>query len=227
MAKKFYHIPLQKMREFLKENKSDINSVLTKKELLTYRVSFGKSHYFLEIEKFIEFFKIDINLPYSLKTIHYFESETFLKIIYEQLNFEQYKLSTYSVSDKDMFFSIVWLYQKHKPQEWHQFIHSFMLHFFSSLKESSQVFIDYQSMLKTLVSQNKATLKESFGEKDNQSYFKLILNDDFSIELYGKSIKTLRKKVYKKFFLHLLDNSELFISKESNKEEAYKMLEMC
>jgi len=107
MAKKFYHIPLQKMREFLKENKSEINSTLKDKELALYSQEFDRTYYELEIEAFILFFKIDANISYALKTINYFKSDTFLKTIYEQLNFPQFTKENKNIKNQDIFYSIV------------------------------------------------------------------------------------------------------------------------
>lgn len=227
MAKKFYHIPLQKIREFLKENKSEINVTLKDKDLALYSKEFGRTYYELEIEAFIHFFKIDANISYALKTITYFKSDTFLKTIYEQLNFPQFTKENKSITNKDIFYSLSWVYKKYNSQEFHIFVHAFMLHFFSSQKESSQVFVDYQAMLKSLVSQNNSTLKESFGEKEKKSYFRLTLNDDFKMELQGNSIKTLRKKVYKKFFLYVIDNNNVFSPEDDDRDKAHEILGMC
>ena len=224
MSKKFYHIPLQKMRLFLKNNKSELNATLKNYDASMYAKNFGRAYYELEIEEFILFFKIDANLGYALKTINYFHSEVFLKILYEQLNFEQFEGT--NISDKEIFYIIVYLYKKYKPKEFHTFIHSFMLHFFSSSQDSSKLYVNHKDMLNTLVTQNKGVLKETFGESEGKSYFKLTLNESFTMQLEGKSIKTLRKKLYKKFFLYVLDNMEVLIENLPKKQLLGKASEL-
>jgi hypothetical protein len=50
------------------------------------------------------------------------------------------------------------------------------------------------------------TIKESFGEdEEGKSYFKIYCDGLITVEIHGNSIKTLRKKAYKKLCFILLD----------------------
>jgi predicted nucleotidyltransferase len=63
--------------------------------------------------------------------------------------------------------------------------------------ENSDINIDHKEIVVYLAKQKGIKLKESFGEDEKGAYFSLKVGDE-SITLRGKSIKSLRKKVYKK-----------------------------
>jgi len=56
-----------------------------------------------------------------------------------------------------------------------------------------------------LAKNRKRTIKESFGEEGESSFFKLFLDGNLEVDERGKRIKTLRKKAYRKLFYLLLD----------------------
>ena len=57
----------------------------------------------IQIESFISFFKIYKNLEFSLKTINYLSSLTFLENIFTLLNFNQYDFVNLKINQKDFF----------------------------------------------------------------------------------------------------------------------------
>jgi hypothetical protein len=204
LAKHIYHLPLLKIKEFIKENKSILNEVLNNSLIFEYRKNFGKTYFDLQIEAFIEFFKINKDMAYSLKTIKYFTSEVFLSNIYLLLDFNQFTLN--SMKSRDFFYTFVFVLIKKDKCLCEKFFHKVFLHFYTTINKDSNINIDYLDLCKTLAKNRKITLKESFGEdKENKSFFKIYCNEKLSIEEYGNSIKTLRKKAYKKLCFILLD----------------------
>ena len=83
MAKHFYHIPLQNTLAFIKTHKSTLNTTMRDKKTLEYYKQLGKSYYTLQVETFVEFFKIDKELDYALKTLEYFHSSLFIAELYK------------------------------------------------------------------------------------------------------------------------------------------------
>ena len=176
MAKHIYHLPLEKVKTFIKDNKATLNEVQNDKYIFEYRKNFGKSYYDLELEKFIEFFKINKNHSYAIKNIKYFTSDKFLQELYKLINIEQFKLD--NIKQREFFYNFVFTLQK-KDKE--LFFHKIFLHFHTSINESSNINIDYQDLSKTIAKNRNIKLKESFGEGEDKksvtthpSYFTLI-----------------------------------------------------
>jgi len=90
MAKKLYHLPLQRIKTFITQHKSTLRSEIKNSKKLEYAKRFGKASYLLEIERFICFLKIDKNLDHALKLIRYFESEAFIKELSELMRLEDF-----------------------------------------------------------------------------------------------------------------------------------------
>ena len=222
MAKKVYHIPLQKSLQFIKANKAEINRLTIDKKYLEYCKLLGKSYYHLQIEKFINFFKIDKDLTHSLKTIEYFNSIKFFDEITHLLNFSQFDLEKSNTSKKDFFYALFYIFNKNDNELFELFIHKIFLHYHTAFNNSSNISIDYKEMAQTIARSKELAIKESFGEDDKNSFFKILLNDKVIIDEKGKLIKTLRKKAYKNLFFYLLDLEDN-ISLE--KEEAYNRVQ--
>ena len=196
MAKKVYHIPLQQTLEFIKANKAELKYMLNNTKLLEYNKLLGKSYYCLEIEKFINFFKIDKDPTFRLKTLEYFNSIKFLEEIYKLLNFS---------NQKDFFYSFCYVLNKKIPKLFELFMQKVFLHYHTAFNKNSNITIDYKEMALTLIKSKNITIKESFGENEENSFFKILLDDKIVIDERGKLIKTLRKKAYKNLFYYLLD----------------------
>jgi hypothetical protein len=71
------------------------------------------------------------------------------------------------------------------------------IHYSSFIAKNSDIELNHESIVRFLAKQRDIKLKESFGEDKEEAYFCLKI-DDKSITFKGKSIKSLRKKVYKK-----------------------------
>lgn len=224
MAKKIYHIPLDDTRVFIKENKADINKLLKDNQYLQYNQRFGKAHYDTQIEEFVNFFKIYKNLSYSLKTINYLSSLEFLENIFMLLNFNQFEFDKSKATQKDFFYGFCYILYKNDSALFCRLLETFFAHFHSSLNNNTNINIDFKDMAQELAKTKKLNLKESFGEEDKTSYFKISIDDSMPINLKGKSIKTLRKKAYKELFYYLLDfdKDDEFIK---SKTGVYNLLE--
>jgi len=166
----------------------------------------------LQIEKFIK------NLISSLKTIEYFNSIKFFDEITLLLNFTQFDLEKNNIDKKDFFYSLFYVLNKNCNEVFEFFIHKIFLHFHTTFNNSSNINIDFKEMAQALAKSKNITLKESFGESENNSFFKILLDDKVAIDEKGKLIKTLRKKAYKNLFYYLIDLDDK-VSFE--REEAY------
>lgn len=205
MAKHIYHLPLQEVLSFSKENRSVLNEVFTDEYIFEYRKNFGKSYYDLEVESFIEFFKINKEYNYAVKNIKYFTSEKFFEEIYKLLRFEQYELK--NITKRNFFYTFVFIISKNNESLCKKFFHKLFLHYHTSINSNSNIIIDYIDLSKTMAKNRGIELKESFGEnEENKSYFKIFCDGLIAVELHGNSIKTLRKKAYKKLCFTLLDS---------------------
>jgi len=208
MAKHFYHIPLRKALNFIKEYKSKINSLYQDKKKLIYYKELGKSYYNLQIESFLHFFKIDKNLDYTLKSMEYFHSTLFIDEMYKILNFSQFDIKDEKVEKKAFFYAFCYLFSKKEQFNFELFIQKTFLHYHTSFNTNSNIQIDHQDMCHSLAKTKKVKIKESFGEDNENAFFKLLLNEKIIIQERGKRIKTLRKKAYKRLFYYLIELEE-------------------
>jgi len=208
MAKHFYQIPLQNTLSFIKEHKRELNQLTENKKQLEYNKLLGKSYYYLQIEAFISFFKIERDLDYALKSMEYFNSVVFLDKLYKSMNFSQFKLEQKQLQTKDFFYAFCHLYAQTSYEEFALFLQKTFLHYHTAFNQNSNIKIDHKEMCQTLLKSKKITLKESFGEDDKGSFFKILLDDKVIMTEKGKQIKTLRKKIYKNLFYYLLDEEE-------------------
>ena len=103
MAKKLYHIPLTKTREFIKQNKTDINKISSNNTFKEYALLLGKSRYLLFIEEFLQKFKVQKDEKQFLKLLNYFNSKVFIEEVLELLNFREFK----EIEQKEFFMLFV------------------------------------------------------------------------------------------------------------------------
>ena len=198
MAKKIYSIPLQKSLKELANIKSKLNRLSKDNLYLELHSLRGKAYYFLEIEKFINFFKINKDETYSIKTIEYFNSKIFIEILSKHFNFSQYKIKEDNL--KPFFYAFCSLFESFDKDSFSNLFFKLFLHYHSQVNNSSNIEIDFKSISQALAKSRGLTIKESYKEIENQVFFNLLLNQKVAVSLKGKSIKTLRKKAYKKLF---------------------------
>ena len=206
MAKKIYAIPLQKTQLFIKTNKSELNKTLSDAKTLEFFKLLGKSYYILEIESFINFFKIDQESKNALKTIEYFNSKIFIDEVATLLNFSQFDLEKEKINKKDFFYTFTYLLYKKDRELFKHLFEKLFIHFHTSLHNNSDIRVDFKDMAIFMAKNKKIEFKESFGDDDKEAYFKILINNQAVIEERGKLIKTLRKKAYKKLFFYLITN---------------------
>ena len=206
MAKHFYHIPLQ--NTLTKTCKSDLSALIREPKRLEYHKTLGKSHYTLQIEAFMHFFKIDRDLDYALKTLAYFHSSPFMTRMHRTLNLSQFGLEPDMPQTKALFYALCHLYGASDPEGFELFIQKSLLHYHTAFQPESDIRIDHQEICRALAQTRKITIKESFGEEGSEAYFKIRLDGTLTIDERGKRIKTLRKKAYRKLFYRLIDGEE-------------------
>jgi len=205
MAKKLFQVSFKKVISLYQENLTNFNKLLKDKKYLELNKLFGKAYYLLEIKNFTHYFKMDKDIEYELKTIENFNSKNFIEDIAKRLNFSFFELQ--NIPTKDFFFAFLNLIKELDQELFSYFLQKLFLHYHHSFKTSSNVNIKFQEMAVSLSKFKKINFKESFGEKDNQSYFKIIVDDKIIVSKNSNSIKTARKKAYKEFFYWLLDNN--------------------
>ncbi|WP_419770309.1 MAG: hypothetical protein ACNI3C_00510 [Candidatus Marinarcus sp.] len=223
MAKKIYHISIEESRQFISQNKSELNKLLTNKHYFEYTKYFGKVYFNLQIEKFIHFFKINKDLQYSLKTINHLSNNIILNELFLLLNFSQFDFVKYKVNEKEFFYGLCYIMYQENIQLFEKLLHKFFLHFHATLNNNTNIQIDFKEMTISLANSRKISIKESFGEDEAGAFFILKINEQAIITQRGTSIKTLRKKAYKNMFYYLLDN-EIVNDKEIKRDEAYETM---
>lgn len=207
MAKKIYTIPLQKTLEATKNYKSDIFKLTQDRNFLEFNKLFGKSYYYIELEKFIHFFKIDKDISYALKTMENFNSKVFINDeVALRLNFSQYNLEVSNITQKDFFYGYMNLLRVNNEDLFSTLLQKLFIHYHSAFKNNSDIQINFKDIVTSLAKTRNITLKESFGENGDKSYFILFANTQEAVKKEGKSIKTLRKQCYKEYFYHLIDS---------------------
>lgn len=222
MAKHIYHIPLQKSLHFIKENRPKLKNLTTDNKLLEYHKLLGKSYYYLQIEEFMAFFKINKELTYALNTLEYFNSTPFINEIAKNLNFSQFGLEESHINPKDFFYAFCHLYLHHEGEAFGLFIQKIFLHYHTAFNKNSNINIDHKELSHALTKSKHKTLKESFGEDDKGAFFNILLDGKIVISERGKLIKTLRKKGYKRLFYLLIDMDD---RDDTTQNEAYETLD--
>jgi len=222
MAKKLYSTGIRYVQQFITEHKSHINALLQNPLSFEYSKIFGRSHYEIKIQEFIEAFKIDKDLDYAVSVLNNYKSYTFIYELYRRLNLERFETPKVAQmplhAQKDMHKSIFYtfvFYVQSLPDPLHEEIHKrlfrfYFLHMLMMVHRKSNLVLDYQKLCQGLLKQKQLNVKESFHTQEDKAVFKLFLSGRELLQMEGKSLKTLRKKAYKKLFYDLLDE-KIFI----------------
>ena len=205
MAKKIYALPLKKVLELVKNNKTLFKEPLYNKHLLEYYKLIGKSYYILEIKKFIEFFKLNKDTSYALKILEMFNSKIFINEIAIRLNFSQFKLEELNILEKDFFYAFIYVLKNIDEELFELFLEKFFIHYYTTIHMPSNIKINFKEMSIAIAKTRGLEVKESFKEiSKNLACFKIIENGKVVVYKEGKSIKTLRKKAFKEYFQILI-----------------------
>lgn len=200
MAKKHYHIPVKQAQHFFKTHRHVLQKSIDDPKLLEYRSLFGKSSFDHFMESYFRFFKIDKNPSAAIQHYHYFRSDAFIDPLVSMLGLEAV------VSEKSHFYVFVWLFCERDPQQCEQWLHHAFLHYGAMQNSNSGIQIDYKAITEILARQLGIKVSESFGERGDGVFFRLIRDEEIAVELEGRSIKTLRKRAYKRFLALLLSD---------------------
>ena len=198
MSKKLYHIPLRKTIRFIEDNKTTLNKYIVDSSLLEYHKLLGKSYWILEIESFIKFFRIDRDINYTLNSIEYFNSKIFFDRIYEHLNFFKFDSNQKDIEKKDFIYAFFYLIYSSDLELFKSLTHQILLHYHTTFNQNTKIYIDYKEMVKSILKRDNKSIKESFGIDKNGVFFSIFIDNELIINQKGKSIKTLRKNIYKK-----------------------------
>jgi hypothetical protein len=132
MAKKLYHLPLQRIKTFLAHQKSTLHSNIKNSKKLEYAKRFGKASYLLEVERFICFLKIEKNLDHALKLINYFESETFIKELSTLMGIE-----SFCEGRREHLYLVLHHLKEHESELFSSFLQQCFMHFYTSQTPSN------------------------------------------------------------------------------------------
>lgn len=204
MARKLYSIKYEEVSNFIKNNKTKIDEYLLSTSF-EYAKLFGNAIYEMKIKNFIEQFKIDKDKVYALEVVSFFKSSSYIEKILSHIG----TLSPTDKKSKDLFYVLVYVLEHSKSEDIKEilFFRSFLFYVFS-IKKSSNINIDHKRMSLSLLktSYTNIVVKESFSENTECAFFTIKLSNGYKITENGNSIKTLRKKVYKRLFFDILDN---------------------
>jgi len=150
------------------------------------------------IDEFLQEFKVQKDIGIALKMLEQFNSKEFFKELFLLLNFEQFAKEL----DKEFFYSFIFFLSQKDDELKREFFYKVFIHF-GLVSDSSNIYINYKDIVQFLAKSKNKILKESFKEDEKEAYFTIMI-DDKSYSFKGKSIKTLRKKAYKKVFEDIL-----------------------
>ena len=203
MARKLYFVKYEKVSQFIKANKAEIKTYLSSSHF-EYAKMFGNTMYELRIKSFIEQFKIEKDKTYALEVVSFYKSSAYIEKVLAHIG----SLSHFDKNPKELFYVFVYVLEHSKAEEIKEifFYRSFLFYLFS-INKSSNISIDHKQMSLSLLktSHPHITPKESFGENDSGAFFEIKLGSH-TVKEEGLSIKTLRKKAYKRLFFDILDN---------------------
>lgn len=203
MAKKFYSIGFGTVKVFIFEKKKYFRQIITNETSFEINAIFGKAYYDKAI---LDFFKMHSILkdPRRAFDIHrHLHSANFIKDIlfhsglYGLLSPDEKEKHTSDDTIRKYFYGFVYLfYEKYYDEKIALFLfEQNFLHFVSTLNENKGIRVNHEAIFKELL--KPKVVKESFGENEKGTFFKIILENDILAEIEGASIKTLRKKAYK------------------------------
>ena len=220
MAKKLYHIKIDEIKQFISLNYPKINTYVKDSHKFELTKSFGRAYYDIAINDFISQYKIDKDTLYAIKVLNILKSTQFIFELYSSLSLERFEnINNISTMDenskkdykKSIFYSFVYFLftdiNENKQTISKRLFLEYFLHHLSGISKSTPIFLDYKKLTLGILKYKNITIKESYKiDENNIAVFKLLINDEEKFVSKGRSIKTLRKKVYKKAFLYFLDN---------------------
>ncbi|WP_456401149.1 hypothetical protein [Persephonella sp.] len=220
MGRRLKFIGFDNINRYISEKEEKIQEIINNSTSFEYAKTLGKAIYHLKIKEFIERFKLDKNKSYRLKVFNTLSSFECINELYKRTDFQKLLKGNYDkASILNTFYVVVYQINEDLNKETKEdylsrdieeriFIRYF-LHFYLSTRPDKGRNIDYQNMVKVLLKGKIADIKERTINVNGSVAFILIFNNEEIFNQMGKSIKTLRKKAYKKLFYHILNNPNI------------------
>ena len=221
MAKHLYHIGFNSIKQYISQNKSILNSYISDNDKIQVSKLFGKAYYEVAMYEFMKAYKIINDTKYSLQVLNVFKSNIFVDTLFSRLGLDMFENMANKNKNRDkkaIFYTFVYfLFENGNDEKENKtesikdklFRHYF-LHYLSTMNKETSTNINFQDMTKSYIKSMKnknITLKESYKIlEDKNVIFHILIDKKVIITLEGKSVKTLRKKAYKKIFFWLIDS---------------------
>ena len=225
MAKHLYHIGFNSIKQYISQNKSILNSYISDNDKIQVSKLFGKAYYEVAMYEFMKAYKIINDTKYSLQVLNVFKSNLFVDTLFSHLGLDMFenianKNKNMNRDKKAIFYTFVYFLFENGNDEKEsikdKLFRHYFLHYLSTMNKETSTNINFQDMTKSYIKSMKnknITLKESYkilenkeDMEDKKVIFYILIDKKVIITLEGKSIKTLRKKAYKKIFFWLIDS---------------------
>ncbi|WP_457624687.1 hypothetical protein [Persephonella sp.] len=223
MGRKLRFIGVEKINKYISEKEEIIQEILNNPTYFEYAKTFGKAAFYLKIKEFIERFKLDKNKSYGLKVFNVLSSFECINELFKRTYFQKLIKGNYEKSNvMSTFYVFVYLMNKELQEKSGNFHKSrdiderlfvrYFLHFYLSTRPDGGRNVNYQDMVKYLLKGKIADIRERVLNLNGSTNYILIFNGKEVFNETGRSIKTLRKKGYKKLFYYILDNQDVLYS---------------
>jgi hypothetical protein len=220
MAKRLYHIGIDKIKTYILNQKSKIAQNIHDKDRFEISKVFGRTYYEVALHDFCMKYKIDKNIKYQLQVINIFKSSQFITDFYNILSltifeeghhFQMIENDTLKDYQKSIFYIFIYFLHTNvnesKKEIADKLLSQYFFHHLSTINKANNIVLNYQNMTRSYIKGKNIVLKESYKIDENVNVnFKIFVNQEVRIDLNGKSVKTLRKKAYKKIFFELIDS---------------------
>jgi hypothetical protein len=190
----------------------------------------GRAYYEIAIFEFVKQYKIDQDVAYTVQVLNLFKRYDFVKMMYDYLHLNRFEDSNYikkadenltKLYHQNIFYTFVyWLFDDSKdtqtPKVKDKLFNHYFLHYLSTFNSQSSINLNYKDMSLAYIKGKDITIKESYKSDETSKIvdFKLLVEaknqeiKNYIINIRGKSIKTLRKKAYKKLFMKLIEEMD-------------------
>ena len=139
MAKKIYHIPLQKTLVFIKHKKDTLLKLAQDKTFLELNKLIGKAFYTVELDKFMNYFKILKDTKYTLATLEFFNSTQFIDTAFTHLSLKQLEVENNPINTKDFFYAFLNILQKEDNKLFTYFLEKLFIHYHKSFVNATNI----------------------------------------------------------------------------------------
>jgi len=204
MGKKLKFVGFDKISKYIEEKEEIITQTFKNPVKFEYARTFGKSIYNIKIKQFIEQFRLDKDLSYALKVFNLLSSYECIKELIERTKLKNFIENT---KDKnlhknqvlDKFYSFIYILTEdtsvYSKEIQNRIFQKYFLHYYLWVRADRGIQLNYQDMVKYLLKDKIADVKESHYQQDGKVIFRLFLNENEIVSLEGNS--GLFTKLYK------------------------------